>query len=297
MSAPEALEIWRQLAVASPHGCRVHLTGGEPFGDYGRLIELCRDAQREGLGPLEKVETNGFWATDEALVRLRLDELNKAGMEAISISADPYHQQFVPIEQVRMLSRVASETLSSDRVQVRWRDWLVEGFDTGGLTPDERRELFEKYSVRGRERFCGRAAELLAGDLPIHALQDFAGKPCRNALLRGRHVHVFPGGLLMPGTCAGIILGRVGPQTVAGIWRGLSDDPGSHPLAAILADHGPLGLLDLAVRHGYRPRDGYAGKCHLCWELRKHLARQGVWPDELSPAWLYEEEDLSGSSE
>ena len=67
MTAEQAVEVWRQLRAASPHGCRVHLTGGEPFGDWELLIDVCRRAAREGLQPLEKVETNAFWATEEKL--------------------------------------------------------------------------------------------------------------------------------------------------------------------------------------------------------------------------------------
>ncbi|MCD4824521.1 MAG: radical SAM protein, partial [Phycisphaerae bacterium] len=58
MSPADALRIWEQLQSACPHGCRVHLTGGEPFGDWPRLIEIARGAHARKLGPLEKVETN-----------------------------------------------------------------------------------------------------------------------------------------------------------------------------------------------------------------------------------------------
>ncbi|MHC4561463.1 MAG: hypothetical protein ACYS8X_01680, partial [Planctomycetota bacterium] len=40
MGVEEALALWRQLIAASPHGCRVHLTGGEPFGRWESLIAV-----------------------------------------------------------------------------------------------------------------------------------------------------------------------------------------------------------------------------------------------------------------
>jgi hypothetical protein len=33
--------------------------------------------------------------------------------------------------------------------------------------------------------------------------------------------------------------------------------------------------------------DGYAGKCHLCVDVRRHLVRRGGFP-ELRPAAFYE---------
>ncbi len=304
MTVGEALDIWRQLVRASPHGCRVHLTGGEPFGDWERLIGVCRQAAEMGLGPLQKVETNGFWAADERVMRQRLRDLDRAGMETLGISADPYHQQFVLIERCRLLARVAAEVLGHHRVQVRWRDWLEGGRDTCDLSPPARKAMFAEYALRGRERLCGRAAEWLAPDLPHKAPEEFADKPCRNFLLRGRHVHVAPGGMVMPGTCAGILLGRIGPDYSASrLWQSLTDDLESRPILATLAESGPAGLLERAKALGFAPRPGYAGKCHLCWDIRRFLAGKGHAGssqggansgmagvgEELGPGWLYED--------
>ena len=43
---------------------------------------------------------------------------------------------------------------------------------------------------------------------------------------------------------------------------------------------------ELAVEKGFRPRSGYAQKCHLCWEVRKFL--RPLLPDALGPAEIYE---------
>jgi hypothetical protein len=226
-------------------------------------------------------------------------------METLGISADPYHQQFVRIERCRLLARVAAEVLGPGRVQVRWRDWLEEGSDTSDMPAPDRRALFAKYASRGRERLCGRAAQRVARDLPHKPPEEFADKPCGNSLLRGRHVHVAPGGLVMPGTCAGILLGRIGPDYSASqLWQSLTDDLSSRPILAVLAKHGPVGLLERAKAQGFAPRPGYAGKCHLCWDIRRFLAGRGDddgaqspadsgtvrVEDELGPVWLYEDE-------
>jgi len=288
ISVEDALAIWRGLIEASPNGCRVHLTGGEPFGDWPALIEICRRAKAEGLGPLEKVETNAFWAGDEAVVRRRVEALDAAGMEKLCISADPYHQQYVPIERCRLAARVSEEVLGRQRVQVRWRDWLSDGFDTALLSRERLSSLFTSYLAGGRERLNGRAADMLSGYLLRKPFESFADKACREQILRSKHVHVAPDGWIMPGTCAGILLGRVGRQSVADVWRRLAGDYSRRPVVAALASGGPVALMEQAGASGYVPRDGYAGKCHLCWDVRRHLVAHGSCLEELGPQWIYQ---------
>jgi len=288
MSVERALSLWAGLIAACPHGCRIHLSGGEPFGDWPKLIEMCRRAKAEGLGPLEKVETNAFWATDAAVVRDRVSALDAAGMRKLSISADPYHQQFVPIERCRLAAAVAEEVLGPERVQVRWRDWLADGFDTGGLADARRAEVFSQYAAGGRDRLCGRAADVLTAANVQKSWREVADVNCRQVVLRSRHVHVDPSGWVMPGTCAGIVLGRArtGDQ-IAEIWRRLADDYDARPVVGTLARHGPAALAERALAAGFAPRAGYASKCQLCWDVRRHLAGLAMYDDELGPAWIY----------
>lgn len=288
MTVEGALGIWRSLQEACPHGCRVHISGGEPFGDWPRLIDLARRAQAAGLGPLEKVETNAFWADDPGVVHDRVAALDGAGMGKLVISTDPYHQAFVPIARVRLLAQVAGEVLGPGRVQVRWRDWLAEGVDTAGMDQPSWQALVARYVARGRDRLCGRAAGGLTGGMQLKGLGEFADQPCRAVLLRSRHVHIDPSGYVMPATCAGLVLGQVGPESVAQIWQRLNADHAARPVLGTLARCGPVGLLAPAQAAGFAPQPGYAGKCHLCWDVRRWLALGGLYGDELGPLALYQ---------
>lgn len=285
-----ALDCWRQLQKTSPHGCRIHLTGGEPFGDYPMLLDLCRRAQAEGLGPLQKIETNAFWATDEGICRRRIGELAQAGMQKLSLSADPYHQQFVPIRRVRTAAAVAREMLGPQRVQVRWEDWLTEGFDTHALSPAERRGVFIRFGREGRDRLNGRAAERFPDENGGKCLSDLADGNCRESLLRSKHVHVDPDGMVVPGVCAGIILGRLS-DGIARVWRDLYCGWADRPIVGRLAEAGPVGLLDEAVGKGFQPAERYDRKCRLCWEVRKFFLQRGEYLDELGPVWMYQAEE------
>jgi hypothetical protein len=315
----------------------VHIGGGEPFGDFERLLAIVRAARAAGVG---YVETNGFWATSEGIVRERVGALAEAGMRQLAISADPYHQEFVPPERVALLYRVARQVLGPDGVRARrWR-WLETAQDVAArlacqarpgkpavahpfapvpplsearpgepavahpfapippltdascrdvaaMPETERLALFRSFLGRYPERMTGRAADCLAALADRTPVERLAGENCRQALLESGHVHVDAAGWVYPGTCAGIVLGRATAQRpldeVVRGWR-----LGGSPLAASLVEGGPARLLDVAARSGFRPdAAGYAGKCHLCWSIRRHVVGRGGGDPSLEPAALY----------
>ena len=290
-----------RLGVAAEE---IHIGGGEPFGDFERLLEIVRAARGTGSGALRReapdsvppaagltgigyVETNGFWATDAEVVRSRLRTLADAGMMQLSISADPYHQEFVPPERVRLLYDVAREVLGADGVRARRWKWLKNARDVAAMPEAARLDLFRTFLACYPERMSGRAAECLAPLLPRCPLEEIPRDGCRRAILESRHVHVDAAGWVYPGTCAGIAIGRANADLpldrLLTEWR-LAD----RPLVAALAEGGPRNLADLAAGHGFRPNPaGYADKCHLCWVARKALVRAGAGGETLQPEALY----------
>lgn len=271
----------------------VHIGGGEPFGDFDRLVAIVRAAQDAGLGGIGYVETSGVWATSEMVVRDRLATLAEAGMRQLSISADPYHQEFVPPDRVLRLHAVACEVLGTEGVRARRWKWLQQPEDVAAMKEDERLGLFARFLRQYPERMTGRAAAHLAPLLPHRPADDLPTDGCR-ALLESRHVHIDPHGWVVPGTCAGIALGRASAdrpldELLAG-WR-LAESP----LIGRLVGGGPRALLEDAMRLGFAADPaGYAGACHLCWSIRRHLVRAGAGADELQPADLYAEPATPG---
>ena len=209
-------------------------------------------------------------------------------MEKLVVSTDPFHQQFVPIGRCRLAARVSQDLLGEGRVQVRWRDWLANGHDTDRMDDAARRRLFARYASAGRDRMTGRAAEQIADELPCTPVEGCADTPCKDRLLRSRHVHVLPGGWIAAGVCVGIVLGQARGEDIPAIWRRLLEDHADRPIVAALAAQGPVGLLPEARRLGYRPRARYAGQCHLCWDIRSYLAANGLHDEELAPAGVYQ---------
>jgi hypothetical protein len=75
---------------------------------------------------------------------------------------------------------------------------------------------------------------------------------------------------------------------VAALWARLNDDYASRPVVGALARGGPAALAAEAIEAGFVPREGgYAGKCQLCWDVRRQLAGRNMHADELGPVWMY----------
>ncbi len=316
MSVDTALSLWRSLdRLAAGHGktMRIHLAGGEPFGDWVRLAALLRAARDAGLSPVEKIETNAFWATDDGLTRSRLELLKALGVGKLVVSWDIFHAEFVPRERVKRCVEIARRVLGRGGVVVRWWDFYQQPVDLRRLTAAEREQAQRLALERHRDRLTGRAADGLARLLTSKSATAFRGEHCRATVLQSRHVHIGPEGCVFPGTCGGIILGRAdrldaageaqcetsstgcdpagrpsAARTVEDVWQELAANWREHPIVDAVVAGGPHELLQRVKPLGYEelPR-GYADKCHLCSHIRQFLVDRGIWPAYVGPPECY----------
>jgi hypothetical protein len=308
MSIATALRFWRSLdRLAAAHGksMRIHLAGGEPFGDWPRLAGLLRCARDAGLSPVEKIETNAFWATADGLTRARLELLDALGVGTLVISTDVYHQEFVPLERVQRCVTIARAVLGRERVRVRWWDALSSPLPLGtpnktsgaGLrarvrqagTPAPLRErAYRAALARHKDRLTGRAAEKLASLLPRYPVEHFRGERCVEQVLRSRHVHIDGYGNIFPGVCSGIIVGHAAIRTVEDVWHDLCDHWRENPVIEAVVSGGSFELMQRAKAMGYQElAGGYASKCHLCTHVRQFLVDRGIWPEYVGPRECY----------
>ncbi len=294
MNTTDAVTIWRSLdQLAAKHGktMRIHLAGGEPFGDWPRLLALVRAARDAGLTPLEKIETNAFWATSDGLTRARLEQLDVLGMELLVVSTDVYHQEFIPFDRVRRCVEIARKVLGPPRVRVRWWDFYKRPLDTRRLDTNEKNRTFAQALDRHKDRLTGRAADRLADLLPPHPAEEFRDLNCVKEVLQSRHVHIDPYGNVFPGVCNGIILGNALKQPPEQLWKHVSTNWHEHPVVSAVVAGGSHELMQRAKPFGYRQLEaGYANKCHLCHHVRQFLQHSGIWPDALGPAECYANE-------
>lgn len=294
MPVETCIAAWRSLRTLAGDQAKVHLTGGEPFLYWDRLVEILGEAGRQGLGPVDQIETNGFWATGESVVRQRLEMLAALNVRRLKISADPFHQEYVDIEPVRRLTRMAKEVLGPERVLVRWEKYLdcAMPFDRDRAYV----QAYHEYPFRFAGRAAGRLAQLMMDngllmidkDSPDSAPNypsSIINHPCLPAFLGAKGVHIDPYGNVFSGTCSGIILGNVNQTPLDDLWRRFH--PGQEGLVGILCEQGPAGLWERAKALGYQELPAYAGKCHLCTHIRQFLFTAGAEQTVLGPADCY----------
>ncbi|MCJ7777409.1 MAG: radical SAM protein, partial [Sedimentisphaerales bacterium] len=206
MSINMAANAWQSLRTLAGDKTRVHITGGEPFLYWGRLVEILQEAKRQNLGLLDMVETNGFWAADEGIVKERLKILDELGMHRLKISTDPFHQEYVDIEPVRRLARIAMEVLGEWRVLVRWREYLKSPVGMKNLSVAEHRDQYIRAINDYLCRFTGRAGGKLAELVASKPIETLALVNCKSEFLGAKGVHIDPFGNVFSGTCSGIII-------------------------------------------------------------------------------------------
>jgi hypothetical protein len=286
---------WQQLeSLQNRHGdhVKIHLTGGEAFGNWDLLVKILQLAQSAGLPPVEKIETNAFWATDDSLVEDRLQILKDFGVTLITSDADIFHQEFVPIENVRRLVLIGQKVLGPEGIRVRWWDFynfaLENKLDVALMDPAELREVQADALMNGRERMNGRAAVLSAKLLKGQPIEAFANENCERGLLKSKHVHIDPYGNIFPGTCCGIVLGNAVSEDIAGVFDWLNTHGPTGPVIATLLEKGPFGLIEFAKRFGFKPLpQGYVSKCQLCYHLRHTIYIAGHCKKWLGPEECY----------
>ena len=274
-------------------GFQVHLTGGEPFLNYPLLLEASGIAA--DLGIPVYLETNAGWCRDLDQAEARFRELREAGLGAVLVSVSPFHQESIPLKRTLEAISAARAAFGAGRVMVYQSDWLPE-LSRRGLA--ERVPLEAYLAEYGRERAGlhlwmdyglisgGRAGYRLGEWIPNRPAESFRGETCAEELLFAQHSHLDLYGNFIPAFCGGIRLGD---------WHALDGIVNAvragqlPPMIALLTEEGPYGLYTQAhEEYDYQPlAGGYAGKCHLCVDIRRHLVQAGIYPDSLQPVQFY----------
>jgi MoaA/NifB/PqqE/SkfB family radical SAM enzyme len=285
MSVETAVSAWQSLKILAGDSAKIHITGGEPFLYWEHMLEILEEAQNQKLGKVDLIETNGFWATSEKVIRQRLERLEELGMNRFKISTDPFHQEYVDMEPVCRLVEIATEILGPKRVLVRWQKYLDHPIKMKGLSPTE---LKQKYISAINDypcRFTGRAAGRLAEITASKPVEKLSCVNCKSDLLGAKGVHIDPFGNVFSGTCSGIILGNVNRTKLEDIWKKFR--PAKSEFIHTLFNFGPYGLLKQAESLDYKTAKAYAGKCHLCTSIRQFFFENSLEKSIIGPAECY----------
>ena len=233
----------------------VSLTGGEPFLEYSLMLGLVRYASDRGLH-VEAV-TNCGWAETAEAAAGALRPLAGAGLTALNMSADDFHQAHIPLERVRNCFDAAKAlglkpvfmvaTHRGSRITAASLPTLMG--DTDIQVPGEPRSpnpsalvMETPFTPVGR------------GGAIIHDAAD----PLEEATLRCgaalRDIGVTPGGDVLP--CCGPLGCR--EEAVLG---NLRDESLEQMLARAWKDD-----RFTRIREGFHASDGYVSHCHACYK-------------------------------
>jgi MoaA/NifB/PqqE/SkfB family radical SAM enzyme len=286
-SLEDGLEQLRQLHTTDRV---IHIAGGEAMIYYDDMIELCREANREGVAP-HFIETNATWCRTEEIAYARMNELVDAGVEGLLISACPHHQRECPPERYERCERVAEEVFGGRNVAAgRLTMEQLEGL----VAVNESDESLGAYVRQNTPMLSGRAGDELARFFPDRPIEELADDP----MWHGPHhtmdcaeqfdpermweIHIDPYGNVQ--TCCLVVIGNIHETPLPELMK--TGFLAWSPVVRAVYEEGPLGLLKLAEALGYERRAGYPQKCGMCWEIRKFLRPH--YPEALAPDEVYD---------
>lgn len=292
MSLSDCLEALKMIKTLGD-SVQVHITGGEPFLNYPLLLRTVKIAA--GLALPRYVETNAGWCTDPDVVEDRFLELRQAGLQAILISCSPFHAEGIPLKRTLLAIDSALRVFGPQRVMVYLPEWIdqIMRIDKEAPVPlDYYLAAFGEgpAGVMFWDGFGlisgGRAGYRLGFLTDRHTPEVFQGDHCKLEILYAHHSHFDLYGNYISGFCGGLSIGS---------WHELEIVVSKFrreiypPLIKVLIEEGPYGLFLIAREvYGYIPNhEGYAGKCHLCVDVRRHLVACGNFK-ELIPLQFYD---------
>lgn len=279
VTTEDAVAYARDFAELNRH---VILAGGEALLFFDHVVATCRAIMAAGV-PIRFIESNGSWCTSDQTARDGLLLLRDSGVRGMYFSIDAYHQEFVPAERVCRGVAFAREIFGEEHVHAP-RTPLEEARKLEGIAGNT--EALRSYARAGRVRHFGRAADALAPSMDAVPVEELLRQDCQEGLDVDNlfELQVDPFGYTRPDLCPGVNLGNTRSARLRSL--ATTKHVRETPLLSDIAERGPAALLARAEQSGFAPRDSYVSKCHLCFEIRRHLVAS--MPDELRPPHLYQ---------
>lgn len=131
--------------IASRYAIKTVMTfGGEPLLYPDAVYEVMKAAKELDI-PKRQVITNGYFTKDEARIRDVAVRLAEVGVNDLLLSADAFHQEYIPIEPVKLFATEAKNAGVPVRIQPAW---LVSKDDENPYN-QKTREILAEFSALG----------------------------------------------------------------------------------------------------------------------------------------------------
>lgn len=252
----------------------VTFTGGESFLLGVELASAIQYVSSHGV--CSRVVTNAYWATNPQRTSRWLAKLQESGLTEMQVSCDDYHQEYVPLANIRRVNDAAADLgipllivhrsrpggiitvpFLSDYLGVSLREWQA-----GGPNPPNH-VITTVPNIPIRDGF--RQARGVASRAYADARADGWQGPCGGVL---QSIVVFPD--LSVRICCGIAISGIPELTIGNIAesdlstileRGFRDF-----VANWLALEGPSSMLEFVTAQmpDHTLPDRYVDPCHVC---------------------------------
>jgi hypothetical protein len=264
----------------------VVFTGGEPFLIGDDLKKAVEYAASHGV--LTRIVTNAYWATTKEKATEILQDLKQAGLTELNISCDDFHQEFVPLENIRNANDAA--------LAIGLPLLLAYRKNPGGVID---RDYLSKYLGVELKTFVygednPKNNVILDGvNIPIKSerAQDSSG--CSDNSWRGPCESVLTRLVIAPDKrvqiCCGIASSSIEEFYIGTLYKDgnlfeILQSGNADLMTNWLALEGPSSILDFvrSKDRGIDLPDTYVNRCHACNELfsrhdvREILARHGA---------------------
>jgi len=264
----------------------VHIGGGEPFMDFDGLCGLISALKKYGIY-IDYIETNGYWAKDEAFARRRLEVLKRLGVETIMVSVDPYHIEYVPLERpLRLIELLREYGFDYFVWQQKFLQRLLKLDISKTHTKEELEAVLGKDYLTETAReyglgINGRALSFADKLYEKKSYEHFATDEKCPSLTHPNHCHIDLYGKAVPSRCTGIC-------AEAEDYLSYDIDGDKYPVLSRLISGGTKELYEYAKKCGFTPaRDGYPTRCAFCFDMRRYL-KQNNPSSDLDSAHFYE---------
>ena len=255
---PSEAELLDWIRQAAAGGVRaINLTGGEPMLRPAVVLRLAREARR--LGVTTSLTTNGSWGRTAARARRGVRALQRAGLGALTVSVDRYHDEFQGPTPALLIARAAEDVGLAVRVS------LVVPAGEDGLGP-----LVAPFEgLRSTSlRFYGLQAVGRAQDLPPETLggpvDGFCAACAVPAVTDDGRLTACNGPAYFAPASSPLVVGSLREEPLGELLKRHRRDP----ILDTIRTFGPSRLREelqaLPELAGFRFRPRYRGICDLC---------------------------------
>ncbi len=281
---PEDVRKYLEDITKSYNIGEVNFFGGEPLLNFNLLISLIEEAKKFNI-PKIGLPTNGYWGKDEETANKYAQKLKEVGVNLIGFSADVFHQEFIPLEN---LKRAIQAAYKAEIETILIIAQTIGAPNKSNYFNNETNEICKSISsefklcqiIKSPLQVRGRAIKNLLEYYPMNSLPS---EKC--SIFRAHMYMIDPDGWVFSQGCQGICLGNAKKDSLSKIISEFK--PRSHPIIGkVMGKGGVSSLLGLAIEKGYKPLEAYADKCHACYSAQKFL--RPYYPNILEPSNIWD---------